>query len=242
MENSDKIRVIITTQISRHMEEFMDFGKSFSFQFQDRDWVKKILIAALIQLIPFVGTFFVAGWGFETTRRVVRNEAEPLADWNDLVNYLVKGLQIAIIGFLYALPVILLSICISFLFIVPFSSGSSSDVVPTIAILTTTLVAFISIVYGIFMAFMLPAAIGNFAATDQFGAAFRFGEVFRLVKSAPVAYLLALFGMILSGIIAGLGTIACGVGVLATTAYSTTINGHLQGQAYLEAVSKQSMP
>jgi hypothetical protein len=218
----------------------MDFGKSFSFQFQDRDWVKKILIAALIQLIPFVGSFFVAGWGFETTRRVIRNDSEPLADWDDLINYLVKGLQIAIIGFLYALPIIMLSICISFLFIVPFTGGDPSDAVTTTAILGTTLVAFVSIIYGIFMAFMLPAAIGNFAATDQFAAAFRFGEVFRLVKSAPVAYLLALFGMILSGIIAGLGMIACGIGVLATTAYSTSINGHLQGQAYLAATTKQS--
>jgi len=30
----------------------MDFGLSFSFPFQDEDWIKKIVLTAVISLIP----------------------------------------------------------------------------------------------------------------------------------------------------------------------------------------------
>ena len=50
----------------------MDFGLAFSFPFQDKNWLQKILIAGLIMLIPIVGWFAVIGWALEITRRVVR--------------------------------------------------------------------------------------------------------------------------------------------------------------------------
>ena len=79
---------------------------------------------------------------------------------------------------------------------------------------------------------MIPAAMGNYAAKGEISAAFRFGEVFGLVRAAPGAYILAILGALIAGIIAPLGVILCGIGVLWTQAYAVLIYSHLWGQAY----------
>jgi hypothetical protein len=214
----------------------MEFGKAFSYQFQDQEWIKKILIAALIMLIPLVGGLAVLGWGFEITRRVIRQDTTPLPDFSNFGNNIVKGLQLAVITFVYLLPVILIASCSSGVFyVIP----QDSDNMATLAIAVMLCINCFTIVFALLAAFLLPAAFGNFAATDQFGAAFRFAEVFALVKAAPVAYLLVILGSALSSFIGSLGGIVCGVGALATTAYAMSINGHLQGQAYNAAKAKQ---
>ena len=59
-------------KIKQIQEENMDFGKAFTYVFEDEEWIKKILIGALLSLIPFVGWWFVGGWGLEITKNVIR--------------------------------------------------------------------------------------------------------------------------------------------------------------------------
>ena len=216
----------------------MDFGKAFSYQFEDQEWLKKIGIAGLIQLIPFVGQFFVSGWSVETTRRVIQRNPEPLADWSDFGGYLVKGLLVLVIGFVYVLPILVVEL----IGIVPsiFLGDSSSDIAGFILGGVWLCVMCLVILYAILLAFVLPAAIGNFAASGELGAAFRFSEVIALVRAAPVAYLLVLLGSLIAGFIAMLGLVACIIGVLVTVPYANSIIAHLQGQAYIEATAKLS--
>jgi hypothetical protein len=218
----------------------MEFGKAFSFQFQDPDWIKKILIGALIMLIPLVGELVVIGWGFEITKRVIRQDPSPLPDWSNFMGNLVSGLKLFVVYLVYLLPIILVSACSQSVYLIP-SDVMDSNTMATVSMVVMICFGCVAFLYGIVIAFLLPAAVGNFAATDQLGAAFRFGEVFNLVKAAPVAYLLVILGSLLSSIIASLGSIACGIGALATTAYAMTVNGHLQGQAYNEAKAKQGL-
>jgi hypothetical protein len=96
----------------------------------------------------------------------------------------------------------------------------------------------LSLIYGILMGFMLPAAIGKYLDTGQLGAAFRVGEIFTIVKSAPVAFLLVILGSIIASFVSSLGTIACIVGILITAPYAMAIVGNLYGQAYKQAVTK----
>lgn len=213
----------------------MEFGKAFSYVFEDQDWLKKVGIAALIFLIPLVGQIIVGGWALEITRRVIRRDPAPLPDWTDFGDYVMKGLQVFVIGFAYSLPIILVSICQQAVNFVGMDSGD--DAVMTGVLVVVICLSCVIFLYGIFMGLVLPAALGNFAAKGEFGAAFRFGEVFGLVRAAPVAYLLVLLGSFVSGLIAMLGLIACIIGILATLAYAMAINAHLQGQAYLQATS-----
>ncbi len=218
----------------------MDFGKAFSFPFEDADWLKKIGIAALLLFIPLLGMLWVSGWSLEITKKVIRRDPEPLAAWDDFGGYLVRGFQVFIIGFVYALPVILATTCVSLVFPAAMDPNAA-DEAGYAAIAAMVCVYCVVIIYSILLAFVIPAALGHFANEGKFSAAFRFGEIIGLVRAAPGAYLLALIGNILAGFIAGLGVILCAVGVVLTMAYSQAIIGHLNGQAYLEATSNSGL-
>lgn len=215
----------------------MEFGKSFTYQFADPDWIKKIGIAALLSLIPILGLIFVAGWGVEITRRVIQRASVVLPDWTDFGSYFAKGLQVLVIGLVYALPVILISACIQAFTLVPMDQ----DVATTAITVLSICISCVSVIYGIVIAFMFPAALGSFAVTGKLNAAFRLAEVFGLVRAAPVAYLLVFAGSIAASVIASLGILACVIGVFFTGAYASTVNMHLIGQAYNAASDIKAM-
>jgi hypothetical protein len=220
----------------------MEFGKAFSFAFEDPDWLKKLGIGALLMIIPIIGWLVVAGWGIEITKRVIEHDPQPLPDWNDFGGYLVKGLQVFVIGFVYSLPVTLINACQQGITIFSQQGNNSSDqTMLNIIMVVGICFGCVSFLYSIFLGFILPAALGNFAATGQLGAGFRFSEVFGMVRSTPTAYLMAFLGGIVAGIIAVAGLIACVIGVLATAAYAQTINAHLYGQAYNEAAAARGL-
>jgi MFS family permease len=217
----------------------MDFGKAFTYVFDDKDWLKKIGIAGVIALISIVlsviiigiaGFILLGGWLIELIKRVIEHDPEPLPDWNDFGGYFMKGLQAFVISLVWSIPVILISGCGNLLPVM--MQNSNDNTLATVISILTTCTACFSVIYGLFLGFVLPAALARYAATGQLGSAFRFGEVFGLVRAAPGAYVMVLIGGFIASIIASLGLVACGIGVAFTMAYSMAINGHLYGQAY----------
>ncbi|MBE9524978.1 MAG: DUF4013 domain-containing protein [Chloroflexi bacterium] len=212
----------------------MDFGKAFSYPFEDQDWFKKIGVAALIVLIPIMGPLLIAGWGFEITRRVIKADPEPLPDWSEFGEMLGNGFKVAVVWFAYMLPVILLQVCLQ---VAILGSAESLDNDALTAGITFFIfcISCLVFIYSLIMAFIVPAALGNMAAKNDLSAAFRFGEVWGLVRTQPGAYAMVLLGGLVAGFVASLGVVACFIGVFFTAAYATTINAHLRGQAYLQA-------
>ena len=208
----------------------MDFGKAFSFVFEDEEWLKKVGIAGLIMLIPILGMLVVLGWSVEITKRVINNHPEPLPDWDAFIDYLVKGLQVFVIGFVYMLPVTVFQIC-NLGGMMLMENGADEAVIAAVSILTICFSCFV-LLYSLAAGMILPAAIGNFAAKDELKAAFSFGEVFGMVRDNIGAYALVLLGSLAAGFVGSLGAVACVIGIIFTYAYSFAINGHLWGQAY----------
>ena len=211
----------------------MEFGKSFTYIFEDESWITKILLAAVIALIPIVGPLAVAGWGVEITKRAIQKDPQQLPDWSDFVNYLIKGLVFALIGFVYLLPIILVQACSNGIFF--FGQESGEDSLMLVGNIVMACFGCLSFIYAILAGFLIWAAIGKYADTGEIGAAFRFGEVFATVKAAPAAYVMVLVGSFLAALIAFVGIIACIIGVFITGAIANAIIAHLQGQAYREA-------
>ena len=222
----------------------MDFGKAFTFVFDDPDWLKKIVIAALIGLIPIIGQIYLVGYGLEVARRVIKHNPVLLPDIA-FGESLATGFKSFIIGMVYAIPVFLMILPV-LLFLVPVTSTTStggtdySSAEPIAVALSLCCIGLLTI-YGILLWVWIPAANGNFLATNSLGAAFRFNEVFALLKAAPGAYLFVLLGGIVGGFIASLGTIGCGIGVLLTSTYAVALSGHLTGQAYNEAIANKAL-
>jgi hypothetical protein len=216
----------------------MDFAKAFSYVFEDPDWVKKVAIVALVSLIPVVGLLVVFGWSLEVTRRVIQRDPTPLPDLR-FGDQLSDGFRAFLVGLGYAVPVFILQspIIISSLVIDPNNGGG--EMAPALTILAVCCSSLV-VIYAILLAFILPAAYGNFVAQNRVGAAFKFQQVIGLVRSNPGAYLMTFLGVVLAGFIGSIGTIACVIGAVFTYTYAMAIQGHLYGQAYLASVRNQA--
>ena len=210
----------------------MDFGRAFSYVFEDSDWFKKIALAALVSLIPIVGQIFLIGWALEITSRVIKNHPTLLPDL-DFGENLGKGFKAFVVGLVYAIPI--------FIFMIPNLLAPvmikiiGEDAGSVVAILFSVCGGVLVFIYSILIAFLLPAAYGRVADTGNLADGLKVGEVFALVKKAPTAYLIVLVGSIVAGLVGQLGVIACVIGVLLTYTYSMAIMGHFWGQAYNEA-------
>ncbi len=210
----------------------MDFGLAFSFPFQDEEWVKKVVLTAVISLIPIIGQIALIGWLVELTRRVIRGDAEPLPDWADFGGILVLGLKMFAIGFVYAIPLMFMTIPMAI-----FDALVDSDSAVALYTIVTLCFSCFALIYGLALAFFVPAAVGELAATDNLGAAINPTNIIAHVRAAPSAYLLAFLGTIVAGFLSGFGIILCFVGVILTAVYASAVQGHLYGQAYLEATN-----
>ena len=214
----------------------MDFGLSFGYVFQDKDWLRKIIIPALVSLIPIIGQFVVLGWALRVTENVIRRYPQPLPDL-DFGGDLGRGFQAFIIGLVYSLPLIILSLFLGILGgLASGSNGDISDVFNALYIIFSVCFGLFAVIYGLLLALVLPAAYANFLVKNSLSAGLNFSEVFRLVRAAPGAYLLVLLGSILVGLISPLGAILCFVGVFLTYTYGMAVMGHLYGQAYNQAL------
>jgi hypothetical protein len=218
----------------------MDFARAFTYVFEDQDWLKKVGIAGLIMLIPFLGQIVVLGWMLEITRRVINNEAQPLPDWSDFSGHAMRGLQGFVVGLVYALPIILISGCGGTLIGFATAAADSGDLgaaMVSVASLFSICLNCFTFIFSLALGLVLPAALGRFAATNQLSSAFQFAEVFGLLRSSIGPYLLVLVGAIASSFVGGLGVIACVIGMVFTYAYAMAVNGHFYGQAYKVATA-----
>ncbi|NSW51550.1 MAG: DUF4013 domain-containing protein [Anaerolineae bacterium] len=214
----------------------MNFGLAFSYQFQDPDWIKKILLNGLITLIPVVGPFYLTGWMLEIASRFAKSD-DVLLPEIDFGKYISKGFMAMVIGLIYMLPtliIILPAIVVPMIFI-----NNGDDTVATIMVILMICCYGLGLLVSIAAGLLQMVAIVEFALKD-FKAAFQFKTLFAIFKAAIGPYLLtilvAAFGV---PIITSLGGIACGIGVLFTAPYSVTVMASMLGQAHRAGANAQ---
>lgn len=224
----------------------MDIGKAFGFVFEDKDWIVKILVGAGIfavglllgwLVIPLVVALAIlSGYQVEIMRRVIQGDVDALPEWDNWGELIADGLRVIVISIVYALPAIIVSICLG----VP--AGILAEDAPGLSTTLSLLNSCLGILWGIAVSIALPAAIAFFVANKDLGAAFRFGEVLAFVRDNLSTYLVTLVMSWVASIIGGLGALLCGIGLLATVPYSYMAIGHLYGQAYVEASGGMAAP
>jgi hypothetical protein len=225
----------------------MDIGKSFTFVFEDENWITKLLLAAAILLlgilfswlllIPLVlALALLGGYGAAITRQVIGGELNKLPEWDDWGKLIADGLKVVVIGIVYALPIIIIALCLG-LPIAIFAENSQG-----VASLFSMLLSCLSLLWAIVMSLALPAAIAFWVASDDLSDAFRFGDVIGLVRDNFATYLITFLMSWVANFIGELGSIVCGVGWLVTVPYALMVTGHLYGQAYSEAMGQAAQP
>jgi hypothetical protein len=214
-------------------EVILDFSQALTFQFKDPRWIQKMALAALVTLIPVIGQVIVLGWSFRIARSVITQDGQQFPEL-DLVEDFIRGLKGWGINLVYSLPAIVCSfpLGIGFVLLIAATDGRSAAVWTLLALCLTGLL----VAYSLVLAFVLPAAYGNFIAQDeQFQAGLNFRQVFGLIRRGPVAYFMVFLGGLMCAFITLFGLVGCVIGVVVTGAYATTVMGHLYGQAYREA-------
>lgn len=210
----------------------MDFALAFSFPFQDEEWIKKIAIAGVLSL-TIIGMIPVFGWSLMVTKRVITGETPTLPDWSDFAGYIVLAIKALVVGFAFSIPILIV--------VVPVSLATTlltdGEGLRTALTVINVCLSCVVILYSILLAFVVPAAYGQLAATGSVGAALNPGKLIAMIRAVPSAYLMAVLGYIVAGIVSGLGVILCIIGVFATAAYAMAVQAHLYGQAYKEAAA-----
>jgi hypothetical protein len=224
-------------------EESMDYGKAVKYMFDDKDWLKKILIGGVLNIIPVVN-FIPVGYGLRTLKAVGEGRDTPLPEWDDWGGDFMKGLLVAVAGLVYAIPIIVLAILSAIVTAIATSGSSgSSETAGGIATLCLSGITCLNVLWGIAMALFLPSAILKFVKAGEFGAFFRFGEIWDFIKSNLGDYIVALLVAWLAAVVASVvGSIACGIGVLFTGFWATLVAANLFGQLLAKSMPAAPVP
>jgi hypothetical protein len=215
----------------------MDYGKAFSYVFEDKDWIKKVLIGAVVAIVPIVN-FALFGYLLEVTRRVIQGETALLPEWDQFGEFFKKGFMAFVVYLVYLLPAIVLRICSAATQIGVAVAGDNLDsstyatlsTVSGFAVLCFSCVALILTIAGILL--VLPA-MGVLADTGQLGAALRFGDAWNLFRANIGGYVVTLIIItVVDAVLAPIGLLVCVVGLFVVAAYISLVAGHLIGQAY----------
>lgn len=212
----------------------MDLGTALTFITQDEDWIKKILIGALL-VFTGIGFIVVFGWMVELIGRVQRGDPQPLPDWDDFGGLAVKGLKVLLIRFVWYLPLILLTSCLG---AAVFLLGDSSLGRGEVFAIAGLFLGCLFVPYALLVSLLIPPMLGHFAAHDDLGAAINPATAFKLLRGNFGGFLVAwLIGLVAISILPSVGTVVCLVGVFPATIFAIAFQSHIYGQVYRGAMA-----
>src|SRR5271157_4270584 len=150
----------------------MDIAKSFTFMFEDPDWLPKLAIGTLVALVGWV--LFVAligiiplivvlGYSLEVTRNVMSNQVSPLPDWSDWGRFLSRGIKLVVVFIVWLLPLIIPAILGAF---GGALGHSSSGAVNFMGGLFLTCSVCLSFLWAVVVLLFEPAIYTRLAVTD----------------------------------------------------------------------------
>lgn len=198
----------------------LDIGVVLQGPTEDKEWLKKCALMGLLtfglMLIPLVGAIVgslnLAGWMRAYAEARLRGEHEIPAvnlgyigrGWGLVVMYLpLVGLMILVMGVVAGIVVV--------------GALTKQEWLAAVG----SLVATAAIVpFGLWMTVFSGAMLYLFLVDGERWASIRFGAQWRLAMGLGTDYLLFWIAMLLAGVIAQLGMIACFVGLVVTMPYS----------------------
>ena len=211
----------------------MDFGKAFRYVFLDKAWFKKLIIVALWGLVPVIGVLVLGGWGLKVGKMVMDGHAAGNLPKVAFGQDLRRGFFASLIDFAYALPAV---IFFTVTILLARFGFRAEGLIGGLLIILGGLFGLVGLASFVLWFLVGSAAFANFLAENRFGAAFKLRELFRLLRNSLGSWILVVIGQFVAMmVLAPLGTVFFGVGLLFTTAYGAVFWSHLLGQAYLKS-------
>ncbi len=190
----------------------MGVRAAFGAVFGDRTWAKKVLLAALIMMIPYVGSIAVLGYTLTYQRNVAWGRSEALPEWSDFGAYIKTGFFAMIVGLVYSLPFTLLLGLVAggtmAAAIVQASNSGSPDGLAAMILV----IGAVSVLGSAAMSLVLWPVYAQVALFDTIQSGFDYKGIFARVKANASAYWHAVRGgLLLTAISIGIMAVLWGV-------------------------------
>ncbi len=222
----------------------MQFGRAFTFIFEDRDWLPKLLIIFLLSaltVIPIIGFVPLAallGYMTELTYYVRTGHPRPLPGWQHIGKTLERGGYVLLAFIVYNLPNILVACCF-FAFWGTAGFGSLTQLLSGLtAVLVLCCAAPFLLIYNLIAYPFLGCGMIRYGETEQVEEFFRLAALGRmLTRDLPQTFEWASMMLIANLLL----LVVPFVGWFAALFIWIPVQGHLVGQyaARLDALPEQ---
>ncbi len=214
----------------------MEIGKAFTFVFDDKKWLEKVLIGGLIVLatiifswtiiIGILGGALLLGYMIEVVRNVRRGDPQPLPEWNAWGEKIVSGIKYFVIMLIWSLPLIILWMPIGILSAVLGNSDAS-----WVAGVFSVCFGCLALIYGIFYALATVPITILFAETNEISSGLAFGQIYEFTKKHIGDIIIVLLVVWAVQLFANfIGLLLCGIGLLFTGFWALAVQGFLYAQ------------
>ncbi len=204
----------------------MDLVRSFTYIFEDDDWVAKVVLVAVISLIPIVN-LAVIGWVIALIANVIDGVEKPMPSWDNFGQKFTDGLIYAAASFLYSI-ILIGVICV--IGAAASISMTNSRMESEFALAFCGLGIFATIYVVIAHAALFIGLI-NYTREGSMAAYLRVGDNLRLAQKHAGTLLMLALMLFAAGLVIGLVAWVPCIGWLLTITLSTPVMAHLAGQA-----------
>lgn len=210
----------------------MDFGRAFTYSFEDKEWVGKMVMTVLmvfVSIVPIFGllaTCALLGYITELARNIRNGHPRPLPKWDKFGEKATKGAYALLAILIYNLPAILISIILY-----TFSSVISQSLFGGFAFVVIVCCALpVLFAYTVVAWSMLAIGLIRYGETGDNGVFYRFGKIFRTLQQNYSLTLQYVLYSILSNVVLSLiGAIPC-IGWIGAPALYVSVQGYLIGE------------
>ena len=219
----------------------MDIGRALAGLTDDKDWLSKLAVAALITALSAITTpilIGLAGWAVllgymtQTVRRVRKNEATPLPAWGDMLELARLGGPALLAYLVYLLPNLLVGGC-SLLLLLTTSDTSFTSTGVMLGLLCCLLP--LLFLYNILIAPLFALGIGRYAAEPVTGVFFDFSRLWGEMSANWGLTITFLLYLLAYSLVMGLiGVIPC-IGTIISLGLAIPVYGLIAGQYALAA-------
>ena len=135
-----------------------------------RSLVADSTLISVLGIIGFIGYFF----------RIIKSSLAGISElpsFDDFVTMFIDGIKVAVVGFVYSIPAIILILIFAASIIISVISNPSS--IPIGALIGAGVGIILAMLYMLIITPIIAVAVANMAYNDsEFSAAFRFSEIF----------------------------------------------------------------
>jgi hypothetical protein len=186
-----------------------DVGSGFSIPFRDPEWPAKVVVQALILLIPIFGQIAAYGWMLEYMDNLAQGRPLlPSAGFR-----LGRGVQLWVPLLVWGLVISVPSIVIFLIAAVLFAQGSTANTVASPILLVVAYL--VPLVLSLVFLFVYPAMIALVWREGMAGG-FNMARILQVSFAYPAPALTAAVLILAATFIAGLGSILCFIGLYFT--------------------------